>query len=1523
MEYENTDEGGYGQVNIPEDSKNYGWLNWGVSDNTVIYSGVTYEGCTEEEPEAGTVEICLHSPASVERTFTLVTDEDFPAEELTLNEIKDIEPAEGWNYYTFTAPFDGVYYINSSLWTGWNYKETSPEHKVDSFAIPLKTGEKIKYGGSNSATASELSIQIWGEPVEEVKGARLEIPDYSKDCIFIPSRSGNYSVPADRNFSIWYKEENEADWTKWSYWDEDRADSIYLEAGKKYWFTNSWISQGGALAIYQNMTILDYDYYEAFIASGGAVSVGNDGTVTLSGGKAGTVLDRIKALTENVLAVASLDSYGPEYADEFAAANQYWKDDEGRAFEAAEFYRIEKDGTLTEVTGQESSEADKALAVRYLPKIVWVESMTITTENGETALPVDVQVQLTANPKAATEKYDFRQAPQIRWESSDPDVAEVDQNGLVTTHKTGKVTITAYADEELRAYYREMGMDMPKYTAASIDLNVAKTAFPFADGVSFKNLTNFDGVKKVGEVEKILTEQLLQKANANYTGTFEYTDQDGKLLNEDAEVPAGTNTWKVSYKPGENDIYDGAETTVTVDYGTLDMKVTAADGTTLSATNCGGTKMTAKPHPSETALQVELSYNGKTISAEELSKSGYTLGEAKLSTDAEGILSTDSAKMTVIGLGAGTDSVKVEVPVSVTGTDKTVTLAQTLSFTVKDESVRAVKSITIKKADGTDVPKMIKAEDVAAQKVEIPLALTLKDFAGADYSDAKVAWTTSDKSVASVTVAKDGNSTLVIPKKASGIAELTVTSKDYNKASTSFRIIVADADVRVLNTTITTNSLEVGYTTLEIAPNTMWAEAMGIDEENLAVEVFPSVPEQGEKFGFVGKGYTGWEGTGETGKWYGGVLVDTNRRGIGIGYKDPNEKAGKTTLTLNMVSYDNSKTKEENEAAGTYMIVTKTITIVNKPAYPKASVKVTQNYNTFWNSENENSYATVVLTTEGDVSWKANTDPAPQALSSSNGAITLEENDYFELVDAQSYEEGQWTLTLKAKDGVTPKKTTLTFDVEYEWYREPAKIKATVNVSSQTPSFNLVTEANSTVFYPELGETDRIVLMKVPEGIKAEDIDLTAAAKKNYELTNVEIVDASEVEEKLDGIEGSVARMEIQYTTGKTADLQFTVTSDQFAKANASVTSKKLRLTAKKLSAEKLQVCDDVTGAAKTAYNLQQQMAGKELLTLVPQMPNLAGYNDAAGYDIYSWSMEVEGGNTFTKDMVKKKALDVQPGTDGTYQILTTPELFEQKTGNCILKCTFYATSENGDQEEHQVKVVNIRLNLQKQKQAPKITATVKASNALNVVDFDKNYAMLTPTFKNLPYGAKVTNVVMANDADAELYELTFDKADSDGKATIGTKTTDTPIPLGTDKIDLVYTICLSDGSEQTVPATASVNVTQTATVKSTKKTVTLYNAATGRSYGESINIAVTKPENTAISDIEIPALDTAGIEYGWWYDSLDPDTCNTVEIKFYLDSPQLTKSYKTNIIVHLKGAGSRKDKEVTYSIPVTITVKK
>lgn len=96
--------------------------------------------------------------------------------------------------------------------------------------------------------------------------------------------------------------------------------------------------------------------------------------------------------------------------------------------------------TVTPAVGFGRDETVKTIAVSVIEKIVGAEEIVFT--NTESILYETDQLQLTYNILPEDHTYSF-----LTWSSSDESVATVDENGVVTGVKSGKVTITAHTHD--------------------------------------------------------------------------------------------------------------------------------------------------------------------------------------------------------------------------------------------------------------------------------------------------------------------------------------------------------------------------------------------------------------------------------------------------------------------------------------------------------------------------------------------------------------------------------------------------------------------------------------------------------------------------------------------------------------------------------------------------------------------------------------------------------------------------------------------------------------------------------------------------------------------------------------------------------------------------------------------------------------------------------------------------------------------------------------------------------------------
>lgn len=116
-------------------------------------------------------------------------------------------------------------------------------------------------------------------------------------------------------------------------------------------------------------------------------------------------------------------------------ANLYWNYN-GEKFDAVHYYDMA--GNMIE--DDMVSEHDVVL-IEYAPKIVWVDSIELTAP--ETMQPNEKEI-VAAKLDAGQDKYPFNRTPQVRFESSNPEIVSVDS-------KTGELISGTVAGTATRA----------------------------------------------------------------------------------------------------------------------------------------------------------------------------------------------------------------------------------------------------------------------------------------------------------------------------------------------------------------------------------------------------------------------------------------------------------------------------------------------------------------------------------------------------------------------------------------------------------------------------------------------------------------------------------------------------------------------------------------------------------------------------------------------------------------------------------------------------------------------------------------------------------------------------------------------------------------------------------------------------------------------------------------------------------------------------------------------------------------
>ncbi len=1563
-------------------------------------------------------------------------------------------------YYKFTAEATGIYNIYHTTQTEyyentdtmqlkWMYREYSNESgetvqtvivgmTETNNGIPMMAGDSIVFRiddyayGTTGSTMNTYTIVT--ENAEVINGTGLEsvsVEGYygfesGNWYIFTPKSSGTLEADSPLGYTYYYDRELNT----WTYWDitgnwndPDSESKLDVSAGETYFFFSN---DTATLTISRTVTILDYDYYEAFIASGGAVTI-SDGTVEISETKTAgwslisTVLSKISSIVEAAI-----------------SGNAYWKTTKDGAFAAKDYYKLEagEDGSLTKTAleNPEDAEDGDVILVYYEPEIVWVQSMTVTSESNRKNFVTGETIDLTANLDYGQTKYKPEDtaygASVITWESSNTDVATVDENGMVTMVGTGSATITATADIDLRnmegqddyviGTYRVNVLEEAKvtgilvsaesgddelvlayedtgYSTVSTTLHAAATPSNLsltedvawsvtgdnADGYRLTSATGtsktitfseageytvsatytVDGetfssepvsitVKKevplnsveelafasniqtsltVADVKTAAIEKL--KVSVEGEEAYPYSTDDFSIYvskendtKDSASISKGTKTYTVLYKASKEGYADTTRT-FTLVYGELSFSLSTDAGTTLVL--LGEEESNTTNYPTSSTVTPIYLFNGESYMETELEeKLGVTVTSLEATPKKETILAaavngTDSQNektVTVSGKGVGSSGLTVAVKVSGTTlaeeTKVAVLSSKTLSFTVKSNT-SVVKSIEASYTgsedergtltDGDSI--VLQYEDVEGDSKEYNLSLAITDYSGTvyegstGYPGAALKWTTTSSAIASVS-GTGLNATLTVKKGATGVAKVTVTAQDSGKESLTFQVIVVDTDVRLDTSSVTVNSFSEETGKIYLYPNVLRNELLSESNASVSVKVRASESEfvlTSDNLEKNGEYITIYDSSNPVD--YSGCLE--------VQFQDADVKKGTSTLTLEIVTTVNGT---ELEA------VPKTVKVKNSPSQASATAKLTSAYNSFWSAKEENSYATILVTTKGEVAQTE--ERTPNITLAGDGAATFE----IKSITQSETNSNQYILAVGAKDGVDDesiKTQKIRVCVTYEGYKENYEVVSTrelsLTVKKSAPSFAVYGyNVYSPTFYTDLGENIIQVLLEVPkciakdaeEGVNGYALSLTAASAKYFTITDQKVVrgaDAVTLSKK--GEETKLAYailVTLRADKNKGSGVQFELTSNtRFAlsdgKTSITVNSKKLTVkTAKAAGKLSLKFVDNQTGSTVTNYTLINGNSGKEYISVTPTLSSTEG----GRLEYYLDDPVIVGDSA---NLTIKEAVDEN---DTIYYIITADNGFFDNTKNVSVKFTAHVKSSTVGSGE--VTLSTKTLTLKKSK-AVDTTATLKVKGSLNVVSPESSVT-ITPTFKNLPQGATIYSVDFTDSADAELYDIDEDLGT--GVVTLTKSENEDPLPIAKDSISLTYKIKLADGSITKVESkAATLNVVQTATVKASTSSATLYNVSKGENYGKTIALNVTKAEGATIESVDISGLDDSGI-------SCVVDE-SSGQVTFYTNGNGVAKNYTAKMTVTLDGAGTKKGKPVTYTVSVKLVLKK
>lgn len=434
----------------------------------------------------------------------------------------DIQNERGFyvGYYRFQIDETAVYHHDGIEWIIRESDGKRFDRDSGSGDVVLNAGETyiIKFASTEYFSIEPLTMleSRWNY------GNEIYYNGEWYECnvnFYVPEISGKFAAK-NNNVGVWEKNENTNEWMAMGF----GMGEYQLEANHTYLV----IFEGpDVFAIKKDITVLDYDYYQALIQSGGSVTI-EGSNVTINPGK-----DNF-TFFEKILSFFGYCYYEKYYNDVLVEGNTYWRSKEG-AFAASEYYKF-LDGELISCEYEEVREGD-VVVIKYEPEIVWVDSMTVTADR--TAIGMGETAQVSIDAKAATEKYPLEN-PIFSYESSNPSVLTVDENGVVTAHKDGKATVTVAADVALR--YAENCPD--KIVKKQIQFTVSKKY-----QIHYENVFGKEGSLNPENPTEYYTSAATMLTAPTANGGYEFAGwySDAKLTKKITSIAKGSTGDKTIY----------------------------------------------------------------------------------------------------------------------------------------------------------------------------------------------------------------------------------------------------------------------------------------------------------------------------------------------------------------------------------------------------------------------------------------------------------------------------------------------------------------------------------------------------------------------------------------------------------------------------------------------------------------------------------------------------------------------------------------------------------------------------------------------------------------------------------------------------------------------------------------------------------------------------------------------------------------------------------------------------------------
>lgn len=1154
----------------------------------------------------------------------------------------------------------------------------------------------------------------------------------------------------------------------------------------------------------------------------------------------------------------------------------------------------------------------------------------------------------------------------------------IDENGTETSigeiYNSYDFTIEEAGNYRLKGFYRYPGETSAR-ELNSVDFTVkyAKREYPLADSIEIINIDSTqtftaDYIDEVVKTKLLETVNLSGKAGeeAVSDGTLVIKNAKKKLVTAKTKVASGNYT--VTYQIGEHEKYLPSATatlkivnytSAEVDYKVLQKETTeGVDYVIVDADSKGRTAGAAVAYIPEGTENISVytdhvlmipQFNNpdaaldaeKIVNIEQfrtLLGDTYTVEVSAKESSSKKLLNLDvqeDGNIYVTANGKGTGKSTIVITTTVKADDKTLaTITKNISnFIVAKGTTGAVKDISLrfKEKDATTSEALENGATrlLAKDTVDRYYDLTETIVTGYDEAfDGTLTWKTSNKSIAAVTVAKDGTVTLKVPKNAQGVAEITATAKDAGKKSVGFKVVVADKEVRLDTTSITMNSLKDDTGIIYLYPNTLSAKLNG--NTITEIEVLDRVKS--------GKSYEYKPSIVLTKDGY-----DEETGQLSLKFTGKQDKAKTHTVYLRVTQ----------SIAGTdEKLISKEmkITVKDKWTWPATSVKAIKAYESAYSE----GYAEVLIITDETV---IGADAVP--------AITMADNQKFKIAGVPNKENAQngkitWRIKLERNaDSVLPKKknstTTqkVTFNVAYKDYLEnaPMTVSTKITVSNKTPDMKLYgKDSYAPSFYTDADLRYVDVVLTIPDVIENQIAghSFTLSEDKKFVeckdsedniLLKIALKDSSKfdiVNAYSTGKFGDVPApkgstnvdeavvLTVKVLADKTAALQFNVSGKQFDENIYA--SKALKLTKRTVSSEAISLKDTNNNTVKTltfSKNIAgTAMSGKESIVLNVIKPQRIG--ELAGQTgKINVSVIVESADKNGKAMLDNKALLVVT-KDENVRITTTEKAFQYKSAK--LKMKMLIEGENGTAY---TKSSTITLNF-KAAQTPTIKLTAKGTlykgfyerlGGTSDAFYEPSFVRITAKLGKMPVGYRITDIRFADPADFDKYYLVTMPVIGGGlESAFDIAQRESQIALGKDTIGIIYDVRTIGGETISVKTSVSIKIAETAGFKSSVSSLNLYNSVEGEFYGKNVRFYDTKGKAIKVVDILNKGdLQKAGISY-----CIDNLGDGSESVNFYVDdtTPRgIEKTYTVKVKVALVTGYENFDNPLT-GLSKTINVK-